>query len=204
MTIVYRARGFRSLVRRLARERDGVSAVEFALVLPIMLTLYLGGVELGDGMAISFKTTLAARTVTDVASLYTSIDSPTMSQVLGAASKVLSPYPTGNVVVTLSEINANSSGQGTVTWSCSLNGSPRQATKPITLPTAMQQLPSATNMNTSSLYLLLGEVTYPYTPSIGYAITGTINITQTQYFFPRLSTSITSTAATLSTMTCSP
>ena len=55
------------------RERDGVSAVEFALILPFMLTLYLGGSELGDGMAIQFKATLAARTVADLATQYTNI-----------------------------------------------------------------------------------------------------------------------------------
>ena len=44
--------GLRGCLRRFARERDGVSAVEFALILPFMLTLYLGGSELGDGMAI--------------------------------------------------------------------------------------------------------------------------------------------------------
>ena len=57
-----------SALRRFARDRDGVSATEFALILPIMLTLYIGSVELGDGIAINFKTTLAARTVADVAS----------------------------------------------------------------------------------------------------------------------------------------
>ena len=35
----------RDRLTRLAGDERGVSAVEFALLLPVMLTLYLGGVE---------------------------------------------------------------------------------------------------------------------------------------------------------------
>lgn len=55
-------------LKRFGLARDGVSAVEFALILPFMLTLYLGGAELGDGFAMQFKATLAARTVADLTS----------------------------------------------------------------------------------------------------------------------------------------
>ena len=97
--------GLRGCLRRFARERDGVSAVEFALILPFMLTLYLGGSELGDGMAIQFKATLAARTVADLATQYTNIpDTTTMNQIIAAASTVATPYATANMTVTVSEL----------------------------------------------------------------------------------------------------
>ena len=170
-----------AVLRRFARDRDGVSAVEFAIILPFMLTLYLGGVELGEGLSIKFKTTLAVRTVTDLASQYPSIDGSNMQQILKASSTVLSPYPTANMIVTLTEMTVNSSGQGVVQWSCSLNG---------TAYTPTQKLPMPTNLQTSGITVLYGEVTYPYTPSIGYAITGTFNIYQNMYFYPRLSSAI--------------
>ena len=84
---------FQSRLRRFRRDREGVSAVEFALTLPLMLTLYLGGVEAGDGFAIQFKATLAARTVTDLASQYVSINNAAMSSILRAATTVVAPYP---------------------------------------------------------------------------------------------------------------
>jgi Flp pilus assembly protein TadG len=168
-------------LRRFVRNRDGVSAVEFALVLPVMLSLYIGGVEVGDGMAINFKATLAARTVTDLASQYVSIDNATMSSILGAASTVLTPYPTANVVVTVSEVTTNAQGAGTVTWSDSLNGTARTVGSSITLPTKLQS---------ANITILFGEVTYPYTPSMGYVLTGTINIYESVYFYPRMSTTI--------------
>lgn len=171
-----------SLLGRFRRDRDGVSAIEFALVFPLMLTLYLGAVEVGDGFAIKFKATLAARTVTDLASQYTSIDGSNMQSILGAASAVLTPYAASSAVVTLSEITTNSKGAGTVTWSCSLNGTARTAGASFTLPS---------NLQTANITILFGEVTYPYTPSLGYVLTGTINIYQDVYFYPRLSSTIT-------------
>jgi Flp pilus assembly protein TadG len=171
-------------LRRFGSDRDGVSAVEFAIILPFMLTLYLGSVELGDGLSIDFKATEVARTLTDLASQYVSIDPATMSTILGASSQVIAPYASANMVVTLSEVSpTNASGQGTITWSCSLNGTARSIGSTVTLPNKLQ--------TPSNVSIIWGEVTYPYTPSMGYVITGTINIYQTSYFYPRLSNSVT-------------
>ena len=58
----------------LRRDQRGVSAVEFAMLLPLMVTLYLGAVEISQGVAIHRKVTLTARTVADLASQVTSIN----------------------------------------------------------------------------------------------------------------------------------
>ena len=49
-------------LRRLLRDERGVSAVEFAMLLPLMVTLYLGGVEVSQAIAVDRKVTLIART----------------------------------------------------------------------------------------------------------------------------------------------
>ena len=187
MTSARTALKFRRQLRRFSRDRDGVSAVEFAIVLPVMLTLYIGGVEVGEGFAMKFKATLAARTVTDLASQFVSINGTNMQNILGAASTVMTPYPTSSMVVTLSELTVNGSGQGVVQWSCSLNGTAHATNAKLTMPT---------NLQTSGITLLYGEVTYPYTPSIGYVLTGTYNINQTMYFFPRMSSTISLSSCT--------
>lgn len=184
--------GLRGLLRRFAHNGDGVSAVEFALILPFMLTLYLGGSELGDGMAIQFKATLAARTVADLATQYTNIpDTTTMNQILGAASTVVTPYSTASMVVTVSELQlTRGSTTGTVVWSASNSGNGRAKNSTFPLPAAMQALATGT----SSVYLILGEVTYPYTPAMGYVITGTVNIYEDIVFSPRLASCVQYTA----------
>ena len=182
-------KGLRRFLKRFANDRDGISAVEFALILPFMLTLYLGGSELGDGMAIQFKATLAARTVADLATQYTNIpDTTTMNQILGAASTVVTPYPTAGMTVTVSELKLIKGGTtGSVVWSASNSGNGRAVGSTFPLPTAMQALATA---NTPTVYLVLGEVTYPYTPSMGYVITGTVNIYEDIVFSPRLASCV--------------
>ncbi len=186
MTPVRTLFAFRSYLRNFARDRGAVAAVEFAIILPLMLIIYLGGVELGDGMAIQYKVTETARTVTDLGSQYTSINTATMSSILGASSTVVAPYSSAGMTVTLSEVTTDANGAGTITWSCSLNGTAHLINSSVTLPT---------NLQAANISLLWGEVTYPYTPSMGYVVTGTINMYQTTYFYPRLSTSVAGPAS---------
>ena len=169
-------------LRRFARDRDATSAMEFAIILPVMLLLYIGGVELGDGLQIQFKVTETARTITDLASQYIIIQSSDMSNIMTAASSVVAPYSSSNVTMTVSEVGTNSQGQGTITWSCSLNGTPHTVGATVTLPT---------NLQTPNISLIWGEVTYAYTPPMGYVVSGTINLYQSNYFYPRLVNSIT-------------
>jgi len=171
-----------SQLRGFARNRRGIAAVEFAIILPFMLVLYLGSIEAGNGLAVQFKAALASRAVADLASQYTSINNSTMTGILNAAATVVAPYSASGMVVTISEITTNASGQGTITWSDSLNGTAHTVGQSVTLPTALQIA------NTS---LIWSEVTYPYQPSLGMVMTGTINIYQSSYFYPRLATSIT-------------
>src|SRR5688572_12174866 len=93
------------ITRRLSefvRDKRGVSAVEFAMLLPLMLTLYLGGVEVSQGISIDRKVTLTARTVADLVAQVATIDTAGVNAALGAATAIMAPYPDGNAKVTVS------------------------------------------------------------------------------------------------------
>ena len=174
--------GILSSLRRFYRDRRGVAAVEFALILPIMLTIYLGGVEVGDGFAIDTRVTLVTRAVTDLATQYVTIDNSDMSTILNASTELVTPYSSANIIVTLSEVTTDNNGNGTITWSDSLNGTARTVGSAITLPTSLK---------IKNISLILGEVSYNYTPALGYTITGTITMSDSFYMLPRLSNSVT-------------
>ena len=169
-------------LRGFLRDQSGVSAMEFAILLPLMLVLNLGCVEVGNGLSAQFKTTLAARTVADLASQYTTINNATMTSILGASSAVLAPFSSANAVVIVSEVTTDSKGNATITWSDALNGTARPAGSTVTLPAKVAQ---------PNISLLWGEVTFPYRPQAGYVITGTVNIYQDMYFYPRISSTVT-------------
>lgn len=168
-----------------ARDQRGVSAVEFALLLPLLITLYLGGVETSQGITIDRKVTLVARTVADLSSQVTSITNADMSNILAAASSVVAPYNTGNLKVTVSQVTIDANGRATIAWSDTLNGTARAVGSTVTLPTAL---------NIASTSLIWGEVQYAYKPTVGYLITGTMNLSDQIYMRPRLSDAVSRTS----------
>jgi Flp pilus assembly protein TadG len=172
-------------VRGLASDERGLSAVEFALLLPVMVTLYLGTVEISQGIGADRKVTLTARTVADLVSQVASINNSEMTNSLNAASTVMSPFSAANLKVTVSSVKIDANGVATIDWSDTLNGTARTQGSTVTLPTAL-------NIPNSSL--IWSEVSYDYKPTIGYLISGTLMLKDQIYMRPRLSDSVTRTS----------
>jgi len=173
-------------MRRFGRDERGVSAVEFALLLPLMVTLYLGSVEVSQGIAADRKVTMVARSVADLVSQVSTINNSGMSNVLAAASSVMSPYDVSKAQVTVSLVTIDANSKATISWSDSLNGTARAKGSSVTLPSALL-VP-----NTS---LVWGEANFAYKPVIGYVISGTLTLKDQIYMRPRLSDTITRTAS---------
>jgi Flp pilus assembly protein TadG len=165
-----------------ARDRRGVSAVEFAMLLPLMVTLYLGVVEVSTGVAIDRKVTLTTRTMADLASRVTSINNADMTNMLNATSAVIAPYDQSKVKVVLSAVNIDANGVAKVSWSDTLHGSARSVGSTVTVPTVLA-VPNTT--------LIWSEVSYNYNPTFGYVLTGNMNLNDQIYMRPRLSDTIT-------------
>lgn len=171
--------------RHFARDREGMSAVEFALVVPFMISAYLGCVEVGNTVAISLRTTLVARTVADLASQFVYVHNSDMTNILNAASVVMAPYSGTPLSVVVAEITTNSSGNGTVTWSDTLNGTALTVGAAFSLPT---------NLRTPNISLIWAQANYAYTPNLGVVVTGTIHLTDQAYMYPRLANTVSRTS----------
>jgi Flp pilus assembly protein TadG len=181
-----------SRVRELWIDTEAVAATEFAIVVPFMLLLYVGGVELGNGMAINVKVTATAHSVADMVSQNTQVSTAQLQTILSASKSIIGPYMTtdsgGNslMTVTVSGISTDSNGNATVQWSQSYDGSSFGTGRPVgqrmTLPTS---LTGAANYNVS---FVLGETSYLYQPNLGYTISGNVNLVDSFYVFPRCST----------------
>lgn len=173
--------------RRFTRDRRGVSAVEFALLAPLMIGLYLGCAEISDGVAVDRKVSLTAATLANLGSQVATLSASDMTNLLNASSAIISPYAASKLKSTLSCLKIDSTGKVTVAWSATLNGTARAAGSVITIPAALA-VPSS--------QLLFAEVSYDYTPTVGYTITGTLTLSDKMYMAPRI------TAPTYGTTTC--
>lgn len=172
------------LLRRFILADRAIAAVEFALILPLMLFVFVGVAQVGQAIEISRKVTVTTRIVTDLVTQYPSVSSSIMSTVLGASSAVIAPYSSNNLAITVSEISTDSKGNATVTWSSTLNGTALTPCSKFTLPTELDQ---------DNISLIYGTVTYSFTPVLGYKIVGTVPISDQIYMSPRLTGSIAPT-----------
>jgi Flp pilus assembly protein TadG len=174
-----------ALLRRFRRDGGGVSAVEFALVLPLLLSLYIGSMEVSQGIAADRKVTLMARTVADLASQVSTITNADMNNLLNASAAVMQPYSASALKITVSSVVVDAQGRATIAWSDTRNGTARTPGAAVSLPAALL-VP-----NTS---LVWGEAEYTYTPAVGYVVTGPLALKDQIYMRPRLSATVARTA----------
>jgi Flp pilus assembly protein TadG len=175
-------------VRRFAASARGIAAVEFALVSPMLLLLLLGSIDAGRAVAVYMKVRTATYVVDTVTNQYSTIQDTDMQTILQATSKVLYPYSNTPVVVVLSQVKVVTGGAATVGWSDTLNGTARAVGSSVSVPANLAVPTPPYNASTCSAYpcyLILGEVSYTYTPMFGYFLTGAITLSDTLYVTPR-------------------
>lgn len=170
-------------LRTLAGETRAVALVEFALVLPVAVTLYLGATQLQDGIACNRKVTIATRTIADLIA-QNQTGSVTASEVdsdLAATTQVLAPYASSAAEIRISEVYTDWNRRTTVQWSRSLNGDPYQEGSVASIPTAMR-IPGT--------YFLIADLQYDYTPPTNFGLIGPITLTDSLIMLPRNSSKI--------------
>ena len=164
------------VLRRLARDRRGVSAVEFALVAPMMLGLYFGCVEIADGIAVDRKVSLAAGALANLPAQVSTITADEMNNILDASKAILAPYSPAPLKMTVSCLNIDADRNVIVKWTVTRNGQPLTGDG-VTLDDALK---------VANSQLIYSQVSYDYTPIIGAAITGMITLSDKMYMAPRV------------------
>jgi Flp pilus assembly protein TadG len=175
------------LLRRLRADAQGVAAVEFALVAPILILLYCVGFEVSEAATVYRKLTDTTIQIANVTSQYTTMASSDVSLVESASSEIMTPFSTAPFSVVLSEVSTNASGQGTVTWSQACSGS--SCTAGTGLATGASVTMPAGFQTPNANYILV-QTTYAYTPVIAGNFIGNLNMTGQFFMLPRNSPSI--------------
>ncbi|MBR1092328.1 pilus assembly protein [Bradyrhizobium manausense] len=165
-----------------------LAATEFAVVVPLMLVMFFGTVEFSSAVAIDRKVTLMARTLSDLTSQSTSVADSDMTNFFAASTGILTPYDATPVSSTISELYVDSTQTAHVQWS--KGSAPRTQKSVVTIPTTLA---------IAGTYLIFSEVSYIYTPSVGYALKGSITLSDVAYTRPRQSTCVYYSPATACT-----
>lgn len=112
----------RRTLKRLANDRQGVGGVEFAIVAPMLIVLYLMAFELTMGLSVAKKTSMASSTIADLVSRQESITPSKLSEMADVSNAIFVPYPSKNLLIKISGISIDANKQPKVAWSWSTTG----------------------------------------------------------------------------------
>jgi Flp pilus assembly protein TadG len=178
----------RNWFRDAVRNRSGMSAIEFSLILPIMLTMYFGVVELGNALTINRRTSIVASTAADLVAQEKTTSTTGLQDAFKASKSILTPIDTAPLKIVLTSVVADANNAGKVDWSCATGAgaTPRAKNSNYTVPVGLTQ------PNNS---VIVAEVTYAYAPIIGSSFfnPGSYDMKRTFYARPRKSLVVTKT-----------
>ena len=171
--------------RRFIASTPGVAAIEFAMIMPVLVIILLATYDGGRAIAIYMKVRSATYTLAAITNQYTTIQSSDIQAIVGATSVVLAPYSSTPAVVVISQIKIATGGKATVSWSYALNGTALTQGSTATIPAGL--VASGNTCSTYPCYLILGQVSYAYTPLFGFFGRGGVNLADSLYVMPRSS-----------------
>jgi Flp pilus assembly protein TadG len=177
----------RDHARRLSADTRGIVAVEFVLIVPLMLMIFFGTIQVSTAVAVDRKVSLTARTLSDLISQASSITDTDISNAFGTSIAILSPYANAPLKAKISQVYIDPTTLvAKVKWSKASNDTAHTCNEVVTVPSALQVAGS---------YLIMSEVTYNYQPIVGYDIklkfvSATFPLSDKMYTRPRQSVSV--------------
>jgi Flp pilus assembly protein TadG len=166
---------------------DGAALVEFALILPLMLTMYYGLVTITPGFDLDRKLITASRTAADLTARAASMSCADVTATFGTAAAMLQPNnPSGltlavaNVAVTNISTTSTPNLQAKVQWSQARSVNAAGAQTVSTVPTGwaagsvISPIPGGFAVAGSSF--VMASVAKDYVPGLATRIIGTVRL----------------------------
>lgn len=171
-------------VRRLGRDRRGVAAVEFAIIAPLMIMMYLGLAEFTQVMMAERRTIRTASAIGDMVAQNSEISATGtggVSDVLAIATTLMRPFPTASLKLCVASIVADANGAKKIEWSKNQNDTSCASTSVSGL---------SSDLIAANQSVIMSRVTYAYAGTINQALKVNPTFTKTLYLRPRRSTKV--------------
>lgn len=180
-------RGIVTPLRRLIRSRKGAGAIEFALVAPVLIMLYIGSAEISVAMSVNKKVARAASTVADLITQKQTIDKPFLDSMIGVATSIMAPYDESPVKLRITGIKIDTGGNAKVDWSWDQDdNAPYTKGDTATVPD---------DLKIADSYLVRAELDYDHTlllmvPGADNLDVNALTLSKTYYLRPRIGDSV--------------
>ncbi len=172
-----RVANVRRAIHRLRKDASGVALIEFAMVFPILVTLYLGGFQLMDAVSVYRKVTTTTRSLADLSTQMANVNEASVQTVLDASAQIMAPYAASGGTYRISLIDVDNAGVATVEWSQSKSGTSELN------PGDAYSLPA--NIKKNNLDIIVCDVVYTYRPIAFFSLMGDIPFRDQIFMIPR-------------------
>lgn len=169
----------RTFFRRFFRQDKGVSAVEFALISPVLILGFLGSVELCNTLVADRKITNVASSVADLIAQEVEITDGELADIFAAAEALLAPLPADSLAITVESV-VDEGDRIRVRWTETYNGG---------AGTGGTNVPEG--ILTEDASVIRVRTSYTYETQTGYFIAETFTFTDQFYARPRRSVEVT-------------
>lgn len=174
-----------AFLTRAGRDRRGVSAVEFALIAPLMIAMYFGLTELCQGFMAQKRMAHAASTIADLVSQTTVVNRDDLTDVFSIGGLIMKPFSPQTLTAQVSSVTVDPQNVARVTWSM---GSTMDANGVATLVDGLEPGTAVTipaNVLVEGESLIMTETTYKYATPVRYVMEDLTTFTSRFYLRPR-------------------
>lgn len=163
-----------SLFQRLRSDRRGVSAVEFALIAPLILLFYFGLTEFCQAQMAQKRVNHIAATVGDLIAQNGQLKGSEVESFLQAGDLIMGPYPVSTLQLRVSSVRRDGD-KYTVVWS---RGSRWTG--------SLSEIPAiGDDIVANGKTVIVAETKYDYASPTKYVLGSGIHLAHTAYLHPR-------------------
>lgn len=155
----------RAIVCRFRQSQSGVAATEFALLVPAMLSIWIGLVVATDALTADKKVTLLTRTLADMTTQMQAVSQADLDSIFQATEAVMWPQPAQRLGMRLTSLEIDGAGKVFVDWSAVPSNSVlRGSYSPLARCSQFNTLPTGLKVNRTSI--VRAEVSMQYQASV--------------------------------------
>ncbi len=166
----------------LAKDRSGFGAIEFAIVIPMLVVAYIGAFEVTLGFSVKSKVERAASSVADMLAQQSEVNKTYIGNMSNVAKSILAPYQNSGFTLKMTGIKVDAANKGTVVWSRDQNGAvPYAVNSPTTVPAQF----AATEAFVVRTELVVPHELLLFAEGLSSRTLKTINLSKTAYFRSR-------------------
>ncbi len=162
--------------RRFLADRRGLAAIEFALIAPVMVALYLATVEFQDYFTVDRKLTALTSALGDVVSQDDNVTDAEMNDIMTAVTAMMTPYDVAALKIRITQVDVDNKGKTKVAWSDAKNMTSLPKGSSYALPA---------NLKINNTSYVISETRFSYSSVIGYVMKNGITLDRIFYIQPR-------------------